>query len=71
VAEYQLVYSMSFELLMPDAEPIKHHVEVVRQYQDDPNRALAKDREKRLLVSEMRAEAADKILRILASAHHS
>ncbi|GAA5219211.1 LPS exporter LptE [Corallincola platygyrae] len=67
VAEYQLIYSTQFELLVPGKEPQRYDIEVVRQYQDDPNRALAKEKEKRLLVSEMRAEAADKILRTLAS----
>jgi LPS-assembly lipoprotein len=40
--------------------------ELYRDYQDDPNLALAKSRELSLLLSEMRASAADKILRDLA-----
>ncbi|TAA43714.1 LPS assembly lipoprotein LptE [Corallincola spongiicola] len=69
VAEYQLIYGFEFDLLEPNKDPVKHNIEVVRQYQDDPNRALAKEKEKRLLVSEMRAEAADRILRIISSSH--
>jgi len=41
--------------------------EVVRDYQDDPDRALAKSRELTLLLNEMRKVAADKILRDMAS----
>ena len=43
--------------------------ELNRDYQDNPNIALAKSRELALLLSEMRKVAADKILRDLASIH--
>lgn len=38
-------------------------LEVYRDYQDDPNFALAKTREREVLVSEMREEAARQLLR--------
>lgn len=67
VAEYELIYSAKYELILANEEIRSFEVELNRDYQDDPNLALAKSRELTLMLSEMRQEAADKILRNLAS----
>ncbi len=72
VAEYELIYSVHYQLHFgsvngePIDEPQDFRFELNRDYQDDPNSALAKSRELSLLLSEMRKSAADKILRDLA-----
>ena len=72
VAEYELIYSVHYQLLFSsqEGEPIRapqdFTFELNRDYQDDPNLALAKSRELSLLLSEMRKSAADKILRDMA-----
>lgn len=58
VAEYELIYSVTYELQRPDQDAETFQLEVYRDYQDDPNFVLAKTRERELLVSEMRNEAA-------------
>lgn len=63
VAEYELIYTVNYQLLQPQAEPRDLKVEVYRDYQDDPNFALAKTREREVLISEMRDEAARQLLR--------
>ncbi|MEG3768215.1 LPS assembly lipoprotein LptE [Alteromonas sp. 14N.309.X.WAT.G.H12] len=67
VAEYELIYGVGYTVTFPDKEPIKAYFEVLRDYQDDPEQVLAKSRELELIVSEMRDEAADKIIRRLTT----
>ena len=67
VAEYELIYSVNYQLRFPNQDPENFNFELYRDYQDDPNIALAKSRELTLLLSEMRQQAADKILREMAS----
>ncbi|WP_298444759.1 LPS assembly lipoprotein LptE [uncultured Ferrimonas sp.] len=67
VAEYQLVYSVSFNVQLQQQQAQTFNVEVRRDYLDDPRTALAKNRELDLLLQEMRQSAADKIMRILAT----
>lgn len=67
VAEYELIYSAKYELIFNHEDIRAFEIELNRDYQDDPNLALAKSRELTLMLSEMRQEAADKILRNLAS----
>ena len=67
VAEYELIYSVKYELIFANEEIKSFEIELNRDYQDDPNLALAKSRELTLILSEMRQAAADKILRNLAS----
>lgn len=69
VAEYELIYTVRYQLIIADKEPQTFNFELNRDYQDNPNIALAKSRELALLLSEMRKVAADKILRDLASIH--
>lgn len=73
VAEYELIYAVHYQLRFgsndegkPSEEPQDFRFELNRDYQDDPNLALAKSRELSLLLSEMRKSAADKILRDMA-----
>ncbi|HBY84428.1 MAG TPA: hypothetical protein DEO86_01000 [Colwellia sp.] len=66
VAEYELIYSVHYQVRFTGEDAKDFRFELYRDYQDDPNLALAKSRELSLLLSEMRASAADKILRDLA-----
>jgi LPS-assembly lipoprotein len=67
VAEYELIYSVNYEVIFPFAEPISASMTVAREYQDDPDQVLAKSRELDLVLDEMRAESADRIIRLLSS----
>lgn len=67
VAEYELIYSVRYQIIIENEEPQNFEFELYRDYQDDPNLALAKSRELNLLLSEMRQVAADRILRDMAS----
>jgi len=69
VAEYELIYAVHYQLRFTNQEPLDFRFELNRDYQDDPNLALAKSRELSLLLSEMRTSAADKILRDMAIVH--
>ena len=66
VAEYELIYKVSYYLIMPGQEPAFNQFELYRDYQDDPNQALAKARERDLLLGELRQQAANRIIRQLA-----
>ncbi|MBU2871084.1 LPS assembly lipoprotein LptE [Colwellia sp. E2M01] len=66
VAEYELIYAVHYQVRFPEQDSRNFRFELYRDYQDDPNLALAKSRELSLLLSEMRTAAADKILRDLA-----
>ena len=67
VAEYELIYSVSYQLILNDDDIRNYEIELDRDYQDDPNLALAKSRELTLMLNEMRQKAAEIILRNLAS----
>ena len=67
VAEYELIYSVHYQLRFSGEDTRDYRFELYRDYQDDPNFSLAKSRELSLLLSEMRTSAADKILRDMAS----
>lgn len=67
VAEYELIYIVQYQLRFANEDFQSYKIELNRDYQDDPDLALAKSRELSLLLSEMRQEAATKILRNLAS----
>jgi LPS-assembly lipoprotein len=67
VAEYELIYSVRYQLRFANKDPLNFSFELNRDYQDDPDIALAKSRELSLLLSEMRQQAADRILREMAS----
>lgn len=63
VAEYELIYTVDYQLRAPQQAARAFQVEVFRDYQDDPNFALAKTREREVLVAEMREQAAQQLLR--------
>lgn len=67
VAEYELIYTVNYQIIVPEQEVQDFSFDLYREYQDDPNFALAKSRELNLLLSEMRKTAAERILRELAS----
>ena len=67
VAEYELIYSVHYLLQFANEDAQHYRFELYRDYLDDPNLALAKSRELTLLLSEMRTDAADKILRDMAT----
>ncbi|MBO1255410.1 hypothetical protein J3L16_06900 [Alteromonas sp. 5E99-2] len=67
VAEYELIYSVNYTVSFPDSAPVNGYVEVLREYQDDPDQVLAKSRELEVVLSEVRQEAADRIIRLLSS----
>nr|WP_211245059.1 LPS assembly lipoprotein LptE [Thalassotalea mangrovi] len=67
VAEYELTYTVRYEIRMQGKEKQDFKFEIYRNYQDNPDAALAKSRELTLLRKEMRIEAADRILRNMAS----
>lgn len=67
VAEYDLTYSVSYAVQLPDTESQLFSVEIHREYLDDPSAALAKSRERSLLLKEMRVQAADQIIQQLSS----
>ncbi|MGS2720561.1 LPS-assembly lipoprotein LptE [Paraglaciecola aestuariivivens] len=69
VAEYELVYTVNYQMQFPEQEPQIMSFDVTREYQDDPNAVLAKSRELDLIHSEMRMEAANRIIRQLASSY--
>ena len=66
VAEYELIYTIHYQLHFANEAPQNFRFELNRDYQDDPRLALAKSRELSLLLSEMRQSAAGKILRDMA-----
>lgn len=67
VAEYELIYTVEYVLHNGPQTSIPLQVEVFRDYQDDPNFALAKTREREVLVTEMREDAARQILRQISA----
>lgn len=67
VAEYELIYGVNYMVQFAGKDATTHYFEVLRDYQDDPDQVLAKSRELELVLDEMRQEAADRIIRRLAS----
>ena len=65
VAEYELVYYCQYQLQSAEGEITDYRFQLTREYQDDPDQVLAKSRELELILSEMRTEAADRIIRQL------
>lgn len=66
VAEYELIYRVDYQLQMPGKAPRDLNIEVLREYQDDPDAVLAKSRELDLILAEMRSQVAERMLRQLA-----
>ncbi|BBN82414.1 LPS-assembly lipoprotein LptE [Pseudoalteromonas sp. A25] len=66
VAQYQLSYSVSYRLTRPNQDPVEQRFELYRNYQDDPDNALAKAKELELLLNELRQLASERIVRELS-----
>jgi LPS-assembly lipoprotein len=71
VAEYDLVYTVNYQVIFPNRVPIENTLAVSREYQDDPDQILAKSRELNLVLNELREESADRIIRLLSSQYNS
>lgn len=71
VAEYELVYTISYYIQFPEQDAQEIEFDVIREYQDDPDAVLAKSRELDLIQSEMRQEAANRIIRQIASSYRN
>lgn len=69
VAEYELIYRVKYQLLLPGQDMKEFQFELTRDYQDDPNLALAKAKELDLLLQELRNQAASRIIRQLNRIH--
>ncbi|WP_299001966.1 LPS assembly lipoprotein LptE [uncultured Shewanella sp.] len=67
VAEYDLTYTVHYAVQLPNEESQPFTVEIHREYLDNPSAALAKSRERTLLLKEMRIQAADQIIQQLSS----
>lgn len=67
VAEYELLYKVNYEVIRDGQQVLQDTIEVARDYQDDPNFALAKTREREMLVAEMRDDAARRLVRKIIS----
>lgn len=65
VAEYELIYVLPVTLSAANGDSSHHTIQILRDYQDDPNFALAKIRELEFLVTEMRNDAAHRLLLLL------
>ena len=70
VAEYELVYTIGYQIQFPSQDALKLVFDVTREYQDDPDAVLAKSRELDLIQNEMRHEAANRIIRQIASSYN-
>ena len=69
VAEYELVYTVKYQLQFA-LEPMQAiEFTVTREYQDDPDAVLAKSRELDLVLGEMRQQAADRIIRQISTSY--
>ncbi len=66
VAQYELAYSVAYRVTRPGQKPTEHSFELYRNYQDDPDNALAKSKELDLLLSELRKQASQRIIRQLS-----
>ena len=65
-AEYELAYGVSYVVKRPGEKAIEKRFELYRNYQDDPDHALAKAKELELLISEIRKQASSRIVRELS-----
>ena len=70
VAEYELVYTIDYEVIFPNKLGIRNSLTVSREYQDDPDQILAKSRELNLILGELRTESADRLIRLLSSQYN-
>lgn len=66
VAQYELAYSVSYRVTRPGLDPVDKGFEIYRNYQDDPDNALAKAKELDIILNELRQQASKRIIRELS-----
>ncbi|QHJ10846.1 LPS-assembly lipoprotein LptE [Paraglaciecola mesophila] len=71
VAEYELIYTVRYELQFANSDAQLLEFDIKREYQDDPDAVLAKSRELELVLSEMRKQAAIRIIHQISVAQHT
>lgn len=69
VAEYELIYSVRYQLQFPEKDAQLVEFDIRRDYQDDPDAVLAKSRELELVLAEMRQQAADRMIHHISVSH--
>ncbi|TMO64500.1 LPS assembly lipoprotein LptE [Pseudoalteromonas aurantia] len=66
VAQYELAYAVTYRVSRPGKEPVEQGFELYRNYQDDPDNALAKAKELDIILRELRQLASKRIVRELS-----
>jgi len=66
VAEYELIYSLTYTVITKNNEPMSYDINIRRDYLDDPQTAQAKSREREQLLREIRQQAAIQIVQQLS-----
>lgn len=66
VAEYELIYTLDYQVIKTNEAPQAFNVSIRRDYLDDPQSAQAKSREREQLLREIRQQAARQIVQQLS-----